>query len=55
MHVEDGPWILQSADQMERLFKNGVNLVDDNGEILSKVDFEWDSDDENTIGYRELP
>uniref|UniRef100_M8C2K7 F-box protein At3g26010-like beta-propeller domain-containing protein n=1 Tax=Aegilops tauschii TaxID=37682 RepID=M8C2K7_AEGTA len=55
LQAKDGPWILQSADQMERLFKNGVNLVDDNGEILSNDDFEWDSDDENTIGSRDWP
>ena len=55
LQAKDGPWILQSFDQMARLVKKGVNLVEDNGEILSKDDFEWDSDDENTIGSRDWP
>ncbi|XBJ28247.1 hypothetical protein VPH35_005380 [Triticum aestivum] len=55
VEAKDGPWILQSRDQMERLLQNDVNLMDDDGEVVSKDDFEWESDDENSIDITDLP
>jgi hypothetical protein len=44
VHVEDGPWIVQSPCPMERLLKADINLKDE---------FEWD--DENTISIAHWP
>lgn len=55
--VVDGPWILQSYDEMERLLKTDVNLniIDDNTEAPVKDDFEWNSENENVVSTADWP
>ncbi|KAM0826934.1 hypothetical protein ACQ4PT_068525 [Festuca glaucescens] len=50
--VADGPWVLQSSDEMEWLLKNGPNFKatdESNKALLVQDDFEWDSGNENVV------
>jgi hypothetical protein len=55
--VADGPWVLQSSDEMEWLLKNGPNFkaTDESIKALVQDDFDWDSDDENAVSTADWP
>uniref|UniRef100_A0ACD5XJN0 Uncharacterized protein n=1 Tax=Avena sativa TaxID=4498 RepID=A0ACD5XJN0_AVESA len=55
--VADGPWDVQSFDEMEWLLKNGANFkaTDENNKALVQDDFEWDSNDENVVSTADWP